>query len=556
MATLRNKRKLAAVSRETPESTRSGRAPNVLDPELTQEYISQVSEEIEGRVTKKLSKEFSKTESRILGALSKLDEFLLNPQVRTCSVVASGASGSNNFDNQGTNEDRPSDDPGPEVEFASPISGAETNPHMVTGVTGATGEIRHNPHMVTRVTREFRPHTTMKTQEEIPYCSTSTSSGKQKKARSTSQPQFRSENTPATLEADQILLALQQLATNNNSANFNNNISRISKLPKSLTTTMPTFDGKSEKFELFEDLFQTSLKIHNQLTEEDKINYFHSLMRGDALQTFKNITSPNRENLVEILNVFRRKYVKPQSMATAKHKFQRLVFNPANQKLIDYLDELQKLAKDAFGVAAQAIIEQFIYAKMPPHLKKSINQAHLENGTYEQIVSHLERELELNGLEAPDEIQLNSVMQQDTHQNSEKPKPTCHHCKKPGHYRNQCRQLKRGKDQAQNNTDSAANNKNNNGSSQTNSNPSQKVPVANKANNANNQRDRKPKSVFPPCETCGRTNHSTERCYLGANAANRPPPRNRRLEGQNQAQQRNTQNNSDGNVQAAAQPLN
>ena len=313
---------------------------------------------------------------------------------------------------------------------------------------------------------------------------------------------------------------------------------------------------ENQKFELFENLFQTSLKIHNQLTEEDKINYFHSLMRGDALQTFKNITSHNRENLAEILTVFRRKYVKPQSMATAKHKFQRPVFNPTNQKLIHFLDELQKLAKDAFGVAAQAIIEQFIYAKMPPHLKKSINQAHLENGTYEQIVSHLERELELNGLEAPDEMQLNSVMQQDTRQNSEKPKPTCHHCKKPGHYRNQCRQLKRGKDQVQNNTDSATYNKNSNGSAQTNSNPNQKVPVANKANNTNNQRERRPKPVFPPCETCGRTNHSTERCYLGANAANRPPPRNRRPEGQNQAQQRITQNNSDGNVQAAAQPLN
>ena len=118
---------------------------------------------------------------------------------------------------------------------------------------------------------------------------------------------------------------------------------------------MPPFDGKSEKFELFEDLFQMSLKIHNQLTEEDKINYFHSLMRGDALQTFKNITSPNRENLAEILTVFRSKYVKPQSMATAKHKFQRLVFNPAKQKLIDFLDELQKLAKDSFGVAAKRL---------------------------------------------------------------------------------------------------------------------------------------------------------------------------------------------------------
>ena len=136
---------------------------------------------------------------------------------------------------------------------------------------------------------------------------------------------------------------------------------------------MPSFDGKTEKFELFEDLFQTSLKIHNQLTEDDRINYFHSLMRGDALQTFKNINGPTRENLGEIVAVFRRKYVKPQSMATAKHKFQKLVFNPANQKLVDFLKELQKLAKDAFGIAAHATIEQFIYAKMPPHLKTSKN---------------------------------------------------------------------------------------------------------------------------------------------------------------------------------------
>ena len=147
-------------------------------------------------------------------------------------------------------------------------------------VTGGREEIRQYPHMTTE------------TQEKIPYCSPSTSSGKQKKVRSTSQQQFRSESTPATIEADQILLARQQLATNSNSANFNNNISRISKLPKSLTTTMPTFDGKSEKFELFEDLGQTRLKNHNQPTEEDKVNYLPSLMRGDALQTFK--TYPHR----------------------------------------------------------------------------------------------------------------------------------------------------------------------------------------------------------------------------------------------------------------------
>ena len=185
------------------------------------------------------------------------------------------------------------------------------NGHVM--VTGGTEEIRNGHDMVTGVRTEIRycPHMVTAVQEEIPYCSPGISSGKQKKARSTSQPQFCGENTPATIEAEQILLPLQQLATINNDNN------RISKMPKSLTPTMPTFDGNSEKFELFEDLFQTSLKFYNQLTQEDKINYFYSLMRSDALQMFKNISSPSRENLADILTVFRRKYVKSQSTATA-----------------------------------------------------------------------------------------------------------------------------------------------------------------------------------------------------------------------------------------------
>ena len=162
-------------------------------------------------------------------------------------------------------------------------------------------------------------------------------------------------------------------------------------------------------------------------------------------------------------------------MASAKHKVQQLVFNPANRKLDDFLDELQKLAKDAFGVAAQAIIEQFIYAKLPPHLKKSINQAHLENGTNEQIVTHLERELELHSLEYPDETQMNPV----TH-----------------------------KEQIEGNQDSSGNIN----SGTNNSNPN------------NNKNDRKSRTVCPACETCGKMNHSTERSYGGVKAVNRPLP--------------------------------
>ena len=423
MAT-RNKRKLAALNKEDrDEHPRSNLAQNSNVLRSQQDYITQVSEEIEERVTKKLSQEFSRTENRILGALAQLDDFLMNPLIQGHSGTTPETSRNVFSISQGANEDDSQSNPHPEAGlFTNQMkqnSGPEDGHDMVTG---ATEQIR-NRHDMTEV------------REEVTYCSPSTSSGKQKKNCSTSQPQLRSESTPATIEADQILLALQQLANNNNSANFQNNIKRISKLPKSLTTMMPTFDGKSEKFELFEDLFQTSLKILDQLIEEDRINYFHSLMKGDALQTFKNINGPTRENLGEIMAVFWRKFLKPQSMATAKHKFQKIVFNQAKHKLAEFLDELQKLANDAFGIAiaAHSIIEQFIYARMPPHLKKSTNQAHLENGTSEQNVTHLEKELGLNGLEAPDELQIKTVSHNIANAIADRPKPTCHHCKNPGH---------------------------------------------------------------------------------------------------------------------------
>ena len=140
------------------------------------------------------------------------------------------------------------------------------------------------------------------------------------------------------------------------------------------------------------------------------------------------------------------------------------MFQPENQKLPDFLEELQESAEKAFGEAAPQMIECLIYAKMAPHLKKSINQASLENGTYEQIVRHLEREMELNGLEADEPLvktQMTAVKQQNNTQNTKTPaqntKPKtktdntvpnntlqnnqCRYCKDESHMANECLKL-------------------------------------------------------------------------------------------------------------------
>ena len=70
-------------------------------------------------------------------------------------------------------------------------------------------------------------------------------------------------------------------------------------------------------------------------------------------------------------------------MTTVKHKRHKLTFDPNTKSPSDFLTELNGYAKWAFGDIAQQMIDNFLYAKMPPHMKRSINLAYLENGTYD-----------------------------------------------------------------------------------------------------------------------------------------------------------------------------
>ena len=98
------------------------------------------------------------------------------------------------------------------------------------------------------------------------------------------------------------------------------------------------------------------------------------------------------------------------------------------------------------------MIDSLLYAKLPPHFKRSLNLAYLENGTYDQIVAHLERELELSGLENDGELTIptmTAVPPNENQQNTEQTKVTCHFCRKPRHIIRDCRKRMR-KEQEQN----------------------------------------------------------------------------------------------------------
>ena len=112
----RNKRKLAALNKQNcKEHSRSKLAQNSNVPKSQEDYITQVFEESEGRVTKKLSQEFSRTENGLLGALARLDDFLMKPLIQGHSGTTPETSWNVFSINQGTNEDDSQSNPHPEV---------------------------------------------------------------------------------------------------------------------------------------------------------------------------------------------------------------------------------------------------------------------------------------------------------------------------------------------------------------------------------------------------------------------------------------------------------
>ena len=139
------------------------------------------------------------------------------------------------------------------------------------------------------------------------------------------------------------------------------------------------------------------------------------------------------------------------------------------------------------------MIDSLLSAKLPPHLKRSINLAYPENDIYDRIFAHTEKELELSGLENDGELKkptMAVVPPNDNQQNIEQNKIVCHYCEKPGQVFRDCRKRMK-KEQEQRNHPSISNTKSSTSKS------------------------------LAPCPHCQRTNHPPENCWIGPNAAKR-----------------------------------
>ena len=170
-------------------------------------------------------------------------------------------------------------------EFTVPGTHFDRQPHthhLMTGakerhdiLTGGSEEFRNTHHMVTGQTartNQFPEFLTGRTQTPR------------------NPPSHQYQNLSTQVSQDNKLPVVEQTPRNQNldpNNSFNRLVDAITGLatqqrPQAATTLKPVstntlvFDGKNEKFELFEDLFHTMLKMQPMMTEAMKINDFHA----------------------------------------------------------------------------------------------------------------------------------------------------------------------------------------------------------------------------------------------------------------------------------------
>ena len=139
--------------------------------------------------------------------------------------------------------------------------------------------------------------------------------------------------------------------------------------------------------------------------------------------------------------------------------------------------------------------------------------ARLENASYEEIITHFEREIELNGLEGGDDIPFPTLSTAPTatragtglNSSGIDPSVTCNYCKKPGHVKDDCRKLKRKEEQRRNDGQDT-------------------------------------KKEYPKGPTCDKSNHPAELCWKGTAAHLKP--RNLKMEDAKQDESSPSQNDN------------
>ena len=238
-----------------------------------------------------------------------------------------------------------------------------------------------------------------------------------------------------------------------------NAIQDLPKLQKTntklLQTHVPNFRGSKDKYNEFEHILLNHFRpIANKITEEDKIHFFQSLLRDEAIDFWQTITINPTTTIQDVLQLFRKEFAKEDMREVARYKWNEAKYDPTTQTFGDFLKNLKKIAKQAYGEEADRCIKMFLFGKIPVEIQQEQTIANKEDSSPEEIKTYLLRKYQYqNVLQQPaatyqpfNQMSDNNSKREFTLSDQSQPKSDtkrfdgkCFYCGKEGHMKQECR---------------------------------------------------------------------------------------------------------------------
>ena len=200
------------------------------------------------------------------------------------------------------------------------------------------------------------------------------------------------ESTPRSNE-EQLLNAIETIPQR---------IKNTTTSTKLLQTHVPNFRGQKDKFVEFEHLLLNHLSpLANKITEENKLHFFQSLLRDEAIEYWQSIQITPMTTLKDVLELFRKEFAKEDLKEVARYKWDQARYDPTTETFGDFLKSLKKTAKQAFGIEADKVIKMFLFGKLPVEIQQELTMANKEENSPEEIKTYLMRKYQFQQYTAP-----------------------------------------------------------------------------------------------------------------------------------------------------------
>ena len=118
---------------------------------------------------------------------------------------------------------------------------------------------------------------------------------------------------------------------------------------KVLQTHVPNFRGQKDKFVEFERLLLNHLSpLANRIPEENKLHFFQSLLRDEAIEYLQSIQIIPLTTLKDVLDLFRKEFAKEDLKEVACYKWDQARYDPTTETFGDFIQKPEEDCETSF----------------------------------------------------------------------------------------------------------------------------------------------------------------------------------------------------------------